>query len=262
MKRIHLFELEDQWWFPTTFRNPLTDALQFSITAFQLYEPIVPHIKKVMQHMNSTQIIDLCSGASGPWIQLQAQLALEQYPISVTLTDKYPNIRAFEKTSKLSKNHIHYIAESIDATNVPAYLKGVRTMFTGFHHFQPDLAKAILQNAVDQRVAIGIFEFTKRCLRNLLLTPIITPLTVLLTTPLIRPISFTRFFWTYGIPVVPLAISWDSIVSNLRTYCPLELEKLVGSIKNTDYIWEIGYAVSPKTKMITITYLLGYPQFP
>lgn len=262
MKRIHLFELEDQGWFPTTFRNLLTDALQFSITAFQLYEPIVPLIKKVMQHMNSTQIIDLCSGASGPWIRLQTQLALEQYPISVTLTDKYPNIKALEKTSELSKNQIHYIAESIDATDVPAHLKGVRTMFTGFHHFRPDLAKAILQNAVDQRVAIGIFEFTKRCLLNLLLTPIITPLAVLLTTPLIRPISCTRFFWTYVIPVVPLAISWDSIVSNLRTYCPLELERMVGSIKNNNYIWEIGQTVSPRNKMITITYLLGYPQCP
>jgi hypothetical protein len=244
------------------FRNLLTDALQFGITAFQLYEPIVPLLKKILQHMNTTQIIDLCSGASGPWTYLQAQVIQEQGPITVTLTDKYPNIKTFERISKLSKGKIRYIAESIDATNVPTYLKGVRTIFTGFHHFSPKFAKAILQNAVDQQVAICIFEFTERRLLNLLLTFVISPLTVFLTTPFMKPITFSRFFWTYIIPVVPLAISWDSIISNLRTYSIQELREFTSTVKGDSYIWEIGKIITSKVKTINITYLLGYPERP
>jgi hypothetical protein len=35
---------------------------------------------------------------------------------------------------------------------------GVRTMFSAFHHFLPDAAKAILKDAFDRRRAICIFE--------------------------------------------------------------------------------------------------------
>lgn len=205
IKRIHLFELEDLKWFPAVFRNLLTDALQFNITAFQIYTPVISLLKKLIHHMNTTQIIDLCSGSSRPWIKLQTQLAYEKHPVSVTLTDKYPNIKAFKRTAELSKNQIQYIEKSVEATNVPAHLTGIRTIFTGFHHFKPNLARAILQNAVDQEAAIGIFEFTGKRLQNLLLTPVITPLTIFLTTPFIKPITFTRIFWTYMIPIIPLA---------------------------------------------------------
>ncbi|MGQ3685645.1 MAG: hypothetical protein ACUBOA_11670 [Candidatus Loosdrechtia sp.] len=262
MKRIHFFELEDKRWFPATFRNLLTDSLQFGITAFQLYEPIIPLLKKVLQHMNTTQIVDLCSGASGPWTYLQLVTMQEQGAITVTLTDKYPNLHAFERISKLSKGQIHYLREPVDAAKVPEDIKGVRTIFTGFHHFRPELAKAILQNAVDQRVAICIFEFTERRLQNLLLTPIITPLTIFLTTPFMKPITFSRIFWTYFIPVVPLAISWDSIISNLRTYSIKELRELTSAVKGDGYTWEIGKTISTKVKAINITYLLGYPGNP
>jgi len=48
--------------------------------------------------------------------------------------------------------------------NVPAELKGLRTMFTSFHHFLPEEARAVLQNAVDAGEGIGIFEITAaRC---------------------------------------------------------------------------------------------------
>lgn len=262
MKRIHWFEFEDQTWLPKAFRNLLTEHLQFRTTIFRSYEPLIPLIKKVMQHMNTTQIIDLCSGAGGPWMQIQAQLVKEHWPVSVILTDKYPNIEYFERTVKLSNYQIDYITNSIDVTNVPAHLKGICTIFNGFHHFQPDSAKAILQNMVDQRRAICIFEITERRLRNLFITLIYTPFSIFLTTPFMKPITLGRILWTYIIPVVPLISAWDGIVSHLRTYSPDELRTLVYSVKSEGYIWEIGQVTPPITKIIPITYLLGYPENP
>ncbi len=49
---------------------------------------------------------------------------------------------------------------------VPRELKGFRTMFTSFHHFPPEEARAILQNAVDAGEGIGIFEITRRAPSN------------------------------------------------------------------------------------------------
>ncbi|MFB0538260.1 MAG: hypothetical protein ACETWR_25140 [Anaerolineae bacterium] len=262
MKRIHWFEFEDQTWFPKTFRTLLTEHLQFRMTVFRSYEPLIPLIKKVMQHMNTTQIIDLCSGAAGPWVQIQAQLMKEHWPASVILTDKYPNIESFERIVKLSNHQVGYIANSIDATDVPAHLKGIRAIFNGFHHFQPDSARAILQSAVDQGTAICIFEITERRLWNLLITLIYTPLSIFLATLFMKSITLGRILWTYIVPVVPFISAWDGIVSHLRTYSPDELETLVNSVKSEGYVWEIGQVTPPITKIIPITYLLGYPENP
>ena len=42
MARIHLFELEDQAWFPAVVRNYATDYLQYIQRRLKLHTPIVP----------------------------------------------------------------------------------------------------------------------------------------------------------------------------------------------------------------------------
>ena len=92
----------------------------------------------------------------------------------------------------------------------------------------------------------------------LLLSPLITIASYFFMTPFIKPRTFPRFFWTYLIPVVPLATSWDGIVSILRTYSPKELKELTDSCTSSGYTWEVGYA-STGTPVFSFTYLVGYP---
>ena len=70
--------------------------------------------------------------------------------------------------------------------------------------------------------------------------------------------TLVRFFWTYLIPIVPLATCWDGIVSLLRVYSPQELNELTTQIHCDEYIWEIGQA-STGTPLFVFTYLIGYP---
>ena len=51
---------------------------------------------------------------------------------------------------------------------------------------------------------------------------LLTPLAVGLATPFIRPFRWSRLFWTYVIPLVPLTCWWDGVVSQLRAYTPAE----------------------------------------
>ena len=254
MKRVHLFEIEDQTWCPLLFRNLITDWLQFAAKTFQLYDGVVPLIQKVLLETSSRQIIDLCSGSSGPW----SHLASQTKGISILLTDKYPNIEAFRRISRKSGGQIGFISYSVDATNVPPHLIGMRTIFTGFHHFRPEMAKAILQSSVKCRSAIGIFEFTERRLQNCTSTLISIPILVWKKTPFIRPLKFSRIFWTYCVPIAPLLIMWDGLVSHLRTYSVVELEELISTIDNGGYNWELGQYRHPSSG-IPVTYLLGYP---
>ncbi len=261
MKRIHLFEFTDLPWYPDVFRRLQTDYLQFVASLGSGHKYLIPLFKRAMQSIHTNEIVDLCSGGMGPWVHLAKQLEQNGLPAKITLTDKYPDPESIQKWSATSQQCIQYLAEPVDAMNVPESLKGMRTLFEGFHHFKPDQAKSILQDVVKKRTAIGIFEASLKPPFGfilLLLSPFITIASYFFMTPFIKPRTFARFLWTYLIPVVPLVTSWDGVVSLLRTYSPQELEELTVSCSSSDYTWEIGYA-STGTPVFSFTYLVGYP---
>jgi hypothetical protein len=183
-------------------------------------------------------------------------------PVKVTLTDKFPHPETIRKWTSASQRNVTYRAEPVDALDVPDSLKGMRTMFEGFHHFKPEQARAILQDAVTKRAAIGIFEASLKPpfgVILMLLSPLITIASYLFMTPFIKPRTLARFFWTYLLPIVPLATCWDGIVSLLRTFSPVQLKELTDACNATEYCWEIGFA-STGTPVFSFTYLVGYPK--
>ena len=261
MKRIHLFEFSDLAWYPQTFRCIQTDYLQFVATLGAGHQNLIPLFIKAMQHAQTTEIVDLCSGGTGPWIRLQEQFKQAGLSVKISLTDKYPNPQAVQKWSESSRQGIEYLVEPVDALNVPSQLKGMRTLFEGFHHFKPEQARSILRDAVEKKAAIGIFEASLKPpweVFLLLLAPLTTFMSYLLITPFIKPRTISRFLWTYLIPIVPLATCWDGIISLMRVYSVQELQDLSGSLQSKDYTWEAGLAPTG-TPLFVFTYLLGYP---
>ncbi|HEX2905369.1 MAG TPA: hypothetical protein VHO69_00805 [Phototrophicaceae bacterium] len=261
MKRLHLFEFMDQSWYPALFRRMQTDYLQFVVTRGSGHEQLIPLIKKALHHTRTTEIVDLCSGGTGPWLKLQPQLAAAGCPVTVKLTDKYPDPESVHKQTRYPNTQIEYLAESVDAMQVPSQLRGMRMLFEGFHHFKPEQAQAILQDAAEHKMAIGIFEAGLKpplSIPLLLLMPFLTLLGYWVITPGIRPRSLARIFWTYLVPIVPLVTIWDGIVSFLRVYSPPALKVLADQIQVDGYVWEMGQ-VSAGTPLFAYIYLIGYP---
>jgi len=239
MKRVHLFEFEDLSWFPNFLRNYMTDFLQFLTNKSKLFKPSVLILDKILEKSGETNIIDLGSGGGGGLLWIAEELEKKHPDLNIMMTDLYPNISAFEYTKR--KNDIFsYRSEPIDARNVPDELKGLRTQFLALHHFKPLEATAILQNAIDSKSNIAIFEGQERSLPSIL-AMIFSPISVWLTAPFIRPFKMGRILFTYLIPLIPIFVLWDGIVSSLRTYSVEEMEALVSDLKNKDeYFWEIG----------------------
>ena len=259
MPRLHLVELEDLNWFPAAVRNCLTDYLQFSLQMMKPYSAMVPLLAKALQQTGSRQIVDLCSGASGPWAWLRPELAAAGIPVSVCLTDKYPNLDSFQASVRSAGGEaLSFSSASVDAMSVPTELKGFRTLFTSFHHFRPDQARAVLADAIRRREGIGIFEVTARRPLPILFT-MLSPLPVLFFTPGIRPFRWSRLFWTYLLPLVPAVTLFDGLVSCLRTYTPRELEELTRGLGPNDYQWEAG-RIHGQATPVPVTYLIGLPR--
>jgi hypothetical protein len=254
MGRVHLFEFEDQRWFPAFLRNYGTDFLQFLSNTTGMYKPVIPIVKKGLNKSGTSQIIDLGSGGGGGLIWLNSELIKDFPDLKIVLTDYYPNLPAFKVTKK-KMNNFEYVDKPVDARNVPTDLRGLRTQWLSLHHFKPTDARQILQNAIDTNSSIAIFEGQERSLPSFL-AMLFSPLSVLLTTPFIRPFRIGRIVFTYLIPVVPLFVLWDGIVSSLRTYSVKEMNGLVENLRGMEtYDWEIGKVRSGPG---IVLYLLGY----
>src|SRR5206468_3149970 len=107
--------------------------------------------------------------------------------IKIILTDKYPNVHAFELLSSKTNGAISYSQTSVDAANVPGSLKGFRTMFSAFHHFGRQLGKSVIQNAVDSKSGIGIFDGGDKNIFIVLGMIIVHPIILFFFTPFFKP---------------------------------------------------------------------------
>lgn len=256
--RFHLFELEDFAWYPNVIRENQTDYLRFLMELFDVFKAVIPVFEQAVQQTKPDQIVDLCSGGGGSMMIFRKYLkTLHQKPFKAILTDLYPNLKTFEFLRKESHNEIDFVAESVNAINPPSNLKGFYTLFNSFHHFKPAQAKEILQNAVKNNAPIAIFEPMEKSVLQILINCLALTLLMWLATPFIRPFRWSRYFFTYLIPLIPFCTWFDGMVSVLRLYTPKEMLAIANSLESSSYVWKAGVA---KHTFGRVTYLIGYPK--
>ncbi len=254
MPRSQLIEIHDHPLFPTFLRDLVTDALQVIWDFGDFYKPIVPKLRNAMTACGTCAVVDLCSGGGGPWLRLCRDFNEQpRFPLTVCLTDKYPNHEAFARARDTFQSKVAFCPEPVDAARVPVDLKGFRTMFSSFHHFGPEEARNVLRGAVESQQGVGIFEAAKRSPGTMMLI-FWVPVMALLLTPKIRPFRWSRLFWTYIVPVIPFVLWFDGLVSCLRTYSQDELRELVRDIPGAH--WEMG---EEKAGLLSVTYMIGSP---
>jgi hypothetical protein len=176
--------------------------------------------------------------------------------VTVCLSDHNPDVAAFERARRLSRSAIVYHALPVDAANVPSALPGFRTMFSAFHHLDVVQARAALRDAVAHGEGIAVFEMGGQRSLLTLLAVLPVPVRVLLTVPFLRPFRWPTVLWTYPVPVLPIVLLLDSIVSILRMYNAEELRSLTTGLDS--YVWSIG-TVRGKPIPFPVLYLVGVP---
>ncbi|HWC75568.1 MAG TPA: hypothetical protein VG454_16700 [Gemmatimonadales bacterium] len=243
--RLQLVELHDLPACPPSLRDALTDFLAFAINLAHAYEPAGPLLRRAIERTGARRVVDLCSGAGGPWSRLARQVG-----VPVLLTDLYPH--------RDGVTDLPFHPEPVDARAVAAHLDGFRTLFTSFHHFPPEEARAILADAVTRRQGIAIFEVARRAPWEIAVVAF-TWLGALVAEPFIRPWRWSRFFWNYLPPVLPVLGTFDGVVSCLRAYSPQELTELVRGLDSYD--WDVG-EIRGGWSPLRGTYLLGVPKLP
>jgi len=253
--RLQLLEIHDQPWCPAGVRDAITDLLQWTLTTVHHYAPAGLVLARALRHTGSATVVDLGSGGGGPWARLLPDISGHGATPHLVLTDKYPNRRALERTAQRLGARVGVDPGAVDARAVPPRLTGFRTVFTTFHHFAPDEARAVLADAARGARGIAVFEVTHRS--PLMLVAMLGFAFAPLVVPFVRPFRWDRLFWTYLVPLVPLVAVWDGVVSCLRTYTPVELRALTAGLE--EWRWEAA-EVSRRWWPFPVTYLVGYPR--
>ncbi|ODN80677.1 hypothetical protein L202_02851 [Cryptococcus amylolentus CBS 6039] len=273
--RPWLLEISDQPWCPPYLRDPVRDMLTFlwthRVPPFQHrapYEGAVEVLNQVVDEIETydrdngirgetMRIVDFGSGAGGPVRKVEAalnerRLADNNTPVPVSLSDIHPVPSAISDSTSPTLSYIHEPVNAFHAPKSVSSLKHLRTFFLSFHHFNNDHGRQIIADSMRSAEALCIFELQECNLGSAIMILMLAPLTWILT-PLLRPSAKTLFF-TYLIPLIPLILVFDGLVSVYRTRTPkqiLYLAKLAnlslaleGEAKDngdTDWRWEYGY---------------------
>lgn len=257
MRRRHLVELEDLPWFPRVVRDGATDYLAWITARSGQIEYLVPPLERLLRRTGEREIVDLCSGGAGPLPEVVTRLRARGLQVHATLTDFYPNLEALARVCESSDGALSYSPESVDATRVPEKLRGARTLWNAFHHFRPAQAREILAAAVAARRPIAVYEILSREPLQLV-SLLLSPLVAVLTVPFWRPLRVSSLFFSWIVPLIPLVILFDGIVSWLRIYSEPELRELVTPLGDA-YEWEIGRLRLGRVPAHAI-YLIGSPR--
>lgn len=253
MRRQPWFEMHDSPWFPGYLRDLVTEALETIWNQNGTYRPIAGRLRDALRRAQPEQVVDLCSGGGGPWTGLYAEVAGGRR-LDLRLTDLHPNARLLERAAA-DGNGIRAHAAPVDATRVPATLRGFRTMFSSFHHFDPEQARAILADAFRQRQGIAVFDAARPTAKTILAVTGV-PVLAVWAALTARPFRWSRFFWSCIVPAVPLVLWVDGVLSCLRSYTEQDLQELISGLSAPDYRWETG---EERRRIVSIQYLVGIP---
>ena len=254
LSRIHLFEWEDLSTFPHFLRDALTSYLSLVWTVGGFYKKTVPILSKALKTIPTPHITDLCSGSGGAIPLLFNELQKEHPGIHITLSDQYPNLDSFQALKTQSDGAIDYRDLPTDARLIDTPENTVRTMFLALHHFSPEDAQKIFQSSINHNNPIVVFEIQQRTIFDIFLMFVHIPISMLVL-PFTKP-CWKQVLCTYLIPIIPFCITWDGIISSLRTYSKKELFTLAKSCKDHGYQWTHGTVSHP---LHSVTYFMGLP---
>ncbi|MCX4239707.1 class I SAM-dependent methyltransferase [Paraliomyxa miuraensis] len=258
MPRLHLFEIHEQSWCPAVLRDGVRGVLQQISSRLPAYERVLPSLLEAMDAVGTTEILDLCAGAGGPWVRIHRVLGSNRRIERVRLTDLYPDVGAMRAMQRHTAGMVEPFENSVDALDVPRDMPGLRTIFAAFHHFAPQEARRLLADAVANRRGIAVFELTERTVVSTLFVAVGTWPLAFAFIPFVRPLRWSYLPLTYVIPLIPFILSFDGLVSCLRSYTPDELLAM-GREVGPDYDWEAG-RTPVKMSPLAVVHLTGVPR--
>ena len=219
-------ELEDYNWFPKIFRRFQQEYIGSIIIWTRFYQPLVPVIRLLLNENNVNTVQDLCSGSGMPAICMQRQLGGHGKTI---LSDKFPE-PTFQDDAAVA-----YLKLEVDVLQLKPEQNICYTMYNAFHHFTDMEKQGLVQKMQATGAPFIIAEVLEPGLLTMLKIILTTTAVQLLTAPFVRPFSLLRLLFTYIIPVNVFTVTYDGIISVLKSRSVKQYQILLQEMGNEIY---------------------------
>ncbi len=238
LPRLQWIEFEDCAWLPTFIRDGITDALGLIMSVFKAYEPAFPLLREWAEGHDA--FLDMASGSATHIRQFlhDSEKSGQAFPKAL-ISDLYPSQARFSETESAFPGRAQAVSVPVDASQAPAEYKRLpRSIFSAFHHLNPDLARRVLNDAAQHAEGLFIYEPHPRSIRNLLAN--LPGLIFGMLSPFLTgKFSWKRLLFCTLIPVIPLMLVHDGIVSVLRCYTADEFRAMIMALPDNDFEWRI-----------------------
>jgi hypothetical protein len=236
-------ELEDYNWFPKIFRRFQLEYIGSIILWSRFYQPLVPVIKLLMKENDIHTVQDLCSGSGMPAVFMQQQLNGD---CKTVLSDKFP------EQSFIDSAPIQYLKKETDVLSLLPERNTCYTMYNAFHHFTAAEKKQIVQQFQNADAPFVIAEILQPGLLTLIKIILTTTVLQLLTAPFVQPFSLLRLLFTYIIPVNLFTVTYDGIISVLKSKSEKQYQLFIKKMGNDSYTITVDRYSSWKGAVICI----------
>ncbi|KAK8258248.1 hypothetical protein IWZ00DRAFT_39662 [Phyllosticta capitalensis] len=269
---LRFFEIADQWICPPVVRrccqNILASEWAYRLPFIQPSSPAdlaAAIISKALDDFadsddSSFTVVDFCSGSGGPVPTIEKAVNRRRKerglsPVSFLMTDLNPNFDAWRDVCRKSQQ-LSFIPQSVDATDPPSSVISAcsnpeghmpssgsrrrifRLYCLSFHHFSDAMARQVLESTLDTADGFAILELQDRRLASFVLM-VLDFFFIFLMTPFWFGADPAHLFFTYIIPIVPFIMSFDGIVSSLRTRTFGEVVRLIDSVRGFEKTGDI-----------------------
>ncbi|HKY04705.1 MAG TPA: class I SAM-dependent methyltransferase [Blastocatellia bacterium] len=241
MRRLHFIELHEQAWVPRSLRESFVESLSVVLNLTGVYRGVPRLYAQWLRISGGREVLDLASGAGGPTATLLT--ALQRMGVEAPtfyLSDLFPAREKFNQMSRAYPKHILFVDEPVDALCVsPPHGQDLRQIISAFHHFRPDQAQSILENAARHSRGICILEPFQRNLLHLLLA-LLTIFPAMIAPFFAQKWKLRLFLTSVIVPIIPLMLVFDAAVSVMRTYTKEEVNRMVTSLGESNFRWVVG----------------------
>jgi len=227
----------DQSWVPGSLRLTLRDVLEVALA--RPFRPYYSDVAEAVIHAakshGSRTIVELGAGTA-PLTQHLAPRQDLPDGLGLVVCDLNPDLGNYDLLARRYPGRVRAIREPVDfSKQLPFSEDSLLVLSATFHHIPLELRAPVLRQLAHYPAIIA--EPVSRTALSMLFA-CMTIFPALLLPPILlgkKPGSLRRFFWCWLLPVAPLLIVWDGIVSSMRCWDELEWKKALATEVNQNH---------------------------
>lgn len=227
--RIQSFEFGDIKEVPQFYHNYLRALMSLLYEYLHIHRLWLPMIRKFSQQNKGETLLDPCAGSGHVNLLIAKELEKEEdfkFYLSDFMTDRAPKFA--KQINEANHPNIHYIEHSVDLLQMKDEVEFPKVFINSFHHFSPDQVAKIFRDHARVKKDILILEYCRKTPLNFF-SMVTGPFIGMLLFPLIveKKDILWSFIFVFIIPLIPLMLLWDGVISSLRTYSRMDIEKIL-----------------------------------